>query len=209
MRVEPRMLGLALMLAVGVVAAALPPELADQFARLPATLQQQVREREARLAAMPPAEQALLQRRRAHWDALPATERAMLREHWHAWRSLPPTQQQSLRVAASAFAALPLERQRELRLEFGELSVDEQRGWLLGPRVGAAWPQVQPLLMQVPGSERDALLAALQAMPDSQLRDLAILAQRTPPQEREALRRGLMQTTDLNRAAWLELRLER
>ena len=52
-------------------------------------------------------------------------------------------------------------------------------------------------------------MAALQAMPDSQLRDLAILAQRTPPQEREALRRGLMQTTDLNRAAWLELRLER
>jgi len=37
--------------------------------------------------------------------------------------------------------------------------------------------------------------------------DLAVLAYRTPPQERDALRRALLETTDANRSAWLRLRL--
>ena len=209
MRAERRLLASALLLAIGAAAAALPPELSRQLARMPEVLQQQVREREARLTAMTPDAQAALQARRARWDALPPAERARLREHWAAWVALPASQQQALRDAATAYAALPPDRQRELRSAFAELSADAQRGWLLGPAVGAWWPQLQPLLMQVPARERAGLLATLQAMPASQLEDLAVLAQRTPPQERNVLRHELMQTTADNRAAWLALRLER
>ena len=74
--------------------------------------------------------------------------------------------------------------------------------------MGAHWLQLQPLLMQVPAGERAELLAVLQSMQESQLRDLAILAHRTPPQERAALRRALLETTPDNRGAWLQLRLE-
>ena len=203
------LLAVALLAGIGAATAALPPDLEREFARMPQALQQQLRERQAQLEALPPAARAALQARRSHWDALPLAERAELREHWEAWRALPPAQQQALRDSAAALAALPPERQRELRLQFDQLSVDEQRGWLLGPNVGAAWMHLQPLLMQVPGSERAELLATLQAMPPSELQDLAILAQRTPPQERAALRRDLIQSTASNRAAWLRLRLAR
>ena len=38
--------------------------------------------------------------------------------------------------------------------------------------------------------------------------DLDVLAQRVPPQERDALVRDLLSTSDVNRAAWLRARLE-
>ena len=195
---------------VAVVAmAALPPELARRLASLPAPLQQLVQQRQARLDAMQPAERQALQARRRAWDALPLAQRAELREHWQAWQSLPPTQRRQVRDAATAFATLPPERQRELRQDFAELLPDERRGWLLGPRVGAQWARLQPLLMQVPAGERDALLSTLQAMTTGELEDLAVLAQRTPPQERAALREDLLRTSADNRRAWLQLRLER
>jgi hypothetical protein len=53
------------------------------------------------------------------------------------------------------------------------------------------------------------LLAALHAMTPTERADLAVLAQRTPPQRRDALRRGLLSTSDANRAAWLQAQLER
>ena len=73
--------------------------------------------------------------------------------------------------------------------------------------LGAEWAGLEPLLMQVPASERKPLLAVLQAMPPAQVRDLAILSQRTPPQGREALRSGLIRTAAAERAAWLQARL--
>ena len=47
----------------------------------------------------------------------------------------------------------------------------------------------------------------LRVMTTEERADLAVLAYRTPPQERDALRRALLETTDDNRAAWLRLRL--
>ena len=208
MRAE-RWIALALLACSVGALAALPPSLERQLSRMPEALRQQLLQRQAQLEAMPPAARAQMQARRERWDALPLAERAELREHWEAWRTLPSAQQQALREASVAFMALPRQEQDALRGEFAQLPADEQRGWLLGPRVGAHWTQLQPLLMQVPGGERVALLQALQAMGDDELRDLAVLAHRTPPQERDALRRGLLQTTADNRAAWLELRLER
>lgn len=198
------------LLAFGATAlAALPPGLQQQLPRMPEALRQQVLQRQAQLDAMPADARAAMQARREHWDGLPLAERAELREHWEAWRTLPAAQQQALREASAAFAALPPERRQELREQFAQLSSDEQRGWLLGPRVGGQWLQLQPLLMQVPGGERTALLQALQAMSDTELRDLAILAQRTPPQERATLRRELLAATAADRSSWLRERLQR
>jgi hypothetical protein len=45
-------------------------------------------------------------------------------------------------------------------------------------------------------------------MTPAERNDLAVLAQRVPPQQRDALRRGLLATNAGNRTAWLQLRLE-
>ncbi|MGN6113707.1 MAG: DUF3106 domain-containing protein, partial [Luteimonas sp.] len=79
-----------------------------------------------------------------------------------------------------------------LRDAFSAQPGDLQRGWLLGPSLGAAWPRLEPLLQQVPARERDPLLARLRGMDGAGLDALAMLAQRTPPQEREALRQRLL-----------------
>ncbi|MDQ2702289.1 MAG: DUF3106 domain-containing protein [Pseudomonadota bacterium] len=143
----------------------------------------------------------------AAWQALPAQARALLRERWDAWQNLPQAQQAAILDAAATFDALAPEAQQALRLEFAGLQVEERRGWLLGPRLGAAWPRLQPLLMLVPSAEREPLLVALHELSPLQLDDLATLAQRTPPQERDALRRELLSTAQANRTAWLRERL--
>jgi hypothetical protein len=79
---------------------------------------------------------------------------------------------------------------------------------LLGPALGADYPKLQPLLAQLPEAEHAPLLAALQAMDAVERADLAVLAQRVPPQERAALRRALLSTSVGNRGAWLRTRLE-
>jgi hypothetical protein len=143
------------------------------------------------------------------WQALPPVERAFLRERWDAWQHLPAAQQAEVRNAAATFSALAPEGQQELRMAFSALPDEERRGWLLGPRLGLAWPRLQPLLMQVPAAQREPLLAVLHELSALQLDDLATLAQRTPPQERDALRRELLSTAAANRTAWLRERLRR
>lgn len=135
---------------------------------------------------------AALRERAAAWDRLPRAERGALRERWLAWQRLPAAQRGAVRAGGDAFAALPPERQAALRDEFSAQALDEQRGWLLGPVLGARWRQLEPLLMQVPDAEREPLLARLQAMDAAALDALAVLAQRTPPQSRGALRRRLL-----------------
>src|SRR5690606_27222209 len=147
--------------------------------------------------------------RMAAWQALPAVERALLRERWDAWQHLPAAEQAEVRNAVATFSALAPEQQQELRMAFSALPYEERRGWLLGPRLGQAWPRLQSLLMQVPAAQREPLLAVLYELSALQLDDLATLAQRTPPQERDALRRELLSTAAANRTAWLRERLRR
>lgn len=142
--------------------------------------------------ALPPASVAALRERAAAWDRLPRTERGALRERWLAWQRLPAPQRAAVRAAGDAFVVLPPERQAALREEFSAQPLDLQRGWLLGPVLGARWAQLQPLLMQVPDEEREPLLARLHAMDAASLDALAVRAQREPPQSREALRRDLI-----------------
>ena len=114
-----------------------------------------------------------------------------------------------LRETRRLFDTLPTADRAALRERFAELTATEQRGWLLGPRLGADYAALSPLLMQVPPEQRAPLLAVLRVMSPAERADLAVLAYRTPAQERDALRRALLETTDANRAAWLRLRLER
>ena len=189
--------------------AALPPALREQLSKLPPPLQQQLRARETTLQRLAPEQREALRQRIAAWDDLPLAERRERREHWQAWQSLPAHEQWQLRAAATAYAALPLPQQQALRLRFAQLDATTRHGWLLGPALGADYTRLQPLLLQVPAAEREPLLAVLREMTAAELEDLATLAQRTAPPQRDALRRDLVSTSAANRAAWLRLRLDR
>jgi hypothetical protein len=211
MRRADRVLACALpllLLAIAAKVMALPPALERLLPTLPPVQREEILMRDARWRALTPAQQQALQQRMARWHALPAAVRAGRREQWQAWRALPRDQQVQLRDAAAAFAALPGSERRLLHERFDALDRSEQRGWMLGPVLGADYVRLQPLLAQVPAQEREPLLALLQAMTSAERNDLAVLAQRVAPQQRDALRRGLLATTAGNRAAWLRLRLE-
>jgi hypothetical protein len=209
-RLDRAAAGAALLAAVAATAiAALPPALQQSLLKLPAPLQQQLRAREAELQALAPQQREALRQRLAAWDALPRVERSQRRERWQAWQSLPPHEQWQLRAAATAFAALSPAQQQALRARFMQLDGSLRHGWLLGPALGADYARLQPLLMQVPAAQREPLLVVLRAMTPAELDDLAILAQRTAPPQRDALRRDLVSTSAANRAAWLQARLDR
>lgn len=131
------------------------------------------------------------------------------RERQSAWLQLDEAQRQRIRDAATAFAALPADEQSRFRAEFAQLDRAEQRGWLLGPQVGALWPQLSPLLSYVPEDERAPLLRILHDMNADELTMLGRIAWRTPPEQRDALRKELMNVPAANRAAWLAQASER
>ena len=112
------------------------------------------------------------------------------RERQLAWQQMDAVQRQRVRDAAAAFAALPAAEQAGLRADFARLDRSEQRGWLLGPDIGAAWPQLSPLFSFVPEDERAPLLAILRDLDGNQLEMLGRIAWRTPPEQRDALRRS-------------------
>ena len=187
--------------------AALPAQLEQRMPRLPAAQQRELRARDATWTAMTPAQQRAMRQRIADWDALPAAVRRERREHWQAWRNLPADQRLQVQAAAIAFAALAPEQQQALRAQFAQRDASERHGWLLGPALGADLAALQPLLEQVPPDQRESLLATLRGMTVAERLDLATLAQRTPPQRRDALRRELLSTAAANRTAWLQARL--
>src|SRR5690606_36774788 len=143
----------------------------------------------ARIAALDPAQRAALQRRPADWDALPADER------------------ERMRAAREAGHQLRVDRQQSLRAPFDALYAGIRGAWLLGPALGAHWPRLHAPFAQVSPDEREALLSALRALGPQALEDLGVLAQRTPPQERAALREALLAQPPGERAAWLRARL--
>jgi len=193
----------------GVVAQALPEALQDRIGDLPAEQRERLQRRAATLAAMSPTQRQQFERRIADWQTLTPDERRELRERWQAWEALPDGERTHLQAVALAFAALPVQEQLDLRARFAQLDDSARRGWLLGPVLGADWETLQPLLMQVPGVQREPLLEALRALGPQQRADLGVLAQRTPPQDRDRLRRELLDTPPARRGAWLLEQLER
>lgn len=208
MRVDamPALLGAALALAVFALMA-MPPQLAQRLDHLPAAIQDVLRAHDAAWAALTSSQQDGVRRQMAAWDSLPEPVRRDRREHWQAWRALPADQRLQVQAAAVAFASLPPQRQLAWRAAFAQADAGERHGWLLGPALGADFVALQPLLMQVPAELREPLLRTLRDMTPAERADLAVLAQRTPPQKREALQRALVTTSAVNRAAWLQSRL--
>lgn len=200
-------LALALVLSPGAVAQSLPPALLEKAQALPAPTGDELRRHAAVLAAMTPAQRAAFEQRVAQWDAqVPAAQRER-REAWQAWRALPEAERQQLRAAAAAFSAMPPDQQQTLRTQYDALDGSERRGWLLGPVLGTIYPKLHALVAQVPPAQREALLEALRALSPEGRADLAVLAQRTPPQARDALRTELLAQPAPQRDAWLRARL--
>ena len=191
-----------------VAAQSLPPSLQAGAEALPRDLRAQVLERQARLDAMTPAEREELSRRIAAWDALAPGERRARRDGWVAWQALPPAERETLRAAAAAFAALPPDQRQALRARFDALDESERQGWLLGPAIGADWPRLHALFAQVPEAQTAPLRAALRALTPEARADLAVLAQRTPPQARDELRNALLATPVHARGAWLRRQVD-
>ncbi len=181
----------------------------EQIAQLPVAQRDAYYRREALLRGMSAAQRAQFEQRIAAWQAMPEAERRRQRERWQAWQALPPAERVRIEAAAAEFAALPVQAQLDLRARHAQLDEAERRGWLLGPALGADWPGLQPLLMQVPAVERDALLDALRAMSAQQRADLSVLAQRTPPPARARLRAELLATPAAQRGSWMVHQLER
>ncbi|WP_199244442.1 DUF3106 domain-containing protein [Lysobacter panacisoli] len=201
-----RMTLLALLCATGAVAA--PAGLAELLERLPPVAQSQLRRNAERWQGWNATGQADFRARVAQWDALPRAQRDATREGYLAWRALPAAEQVQVQAAAAQFAALPPDVQNAWRAQFDALDRSERRGWLLGPALGADYALLQPLLAQVPEAEHAKLLATLRAMTPQQRRELGVLAQRTPPTGREALRRELLAVSPVDRADWLWNRLQ-
>lgn len=194
----------------GLAAAqSLPEALRETAASLPTAQRSRLYRRAAALDAMGAAEREQFERRLAQWKALPEARRRERRERWQAWQALPSSERTRMRAAATAFVALPVQEQLDLRARFAQMDESRRHGWLLGPTLGADWDRLQPLLMQVPPDQHQPLLDALRGMTAQQRIDLGVLAQRTPPQDREQLRRGLLAQPPMRRGRWLVEQLDR
>lgn len=166
-------------------------------------------QRAARLQAMSSEQRVRFGQRLAEWKALPLAEREERRARFQAWLQLEEAERARLRTVAAEIATFPPQRQQALRAQFDALDASQRRGWRLGPTLGADYEKLQPLLAYVPPAQRLPLLASLGAMTTEQRVELAVLAQRTPPQEREALRAELLAQPRAQLEAWLQRKLAR
>ncbi|KEZ99406.1 hypothetical protein A11M_0101260, partial [Xanthomonas vasicola pv. vasculorum NCPPB 895] len=143
------------------------------------------------------------------WEAMTPAQQAELRARYAAWKGLTATDRVVLRQARERLQALPKDQQRALRTQFGAMDRLHRDGWRLGSQVGAFYAQLQPLIGYVPLAQRDAMLAALRSLDAGQLEQLAVLAQRTPPQERDGLRDAFLAEAPATRSTWLKRQLAR
>lgn len=198
-----------LALAALLPAQALPPELSETLARLPPAAQARLQANGQRWDSWNEDQRREFGQRAAQWGELSAQQRGERRERYLAWQALSADERAQVQAAAARFAALPADQQQALRAQFEAIDRSERRGWLLGPALGADYPALQPLLAQLPEAQHAAMRAALRGLTPAQRKDLAVLAQRTQPQDRERLRAGLLAAPPAQRAAWLSDALTR
>ncbi|MCC4621033.1 DUF3106 domain-containing protein [Xanthomonas cassavae CFBP 4642] len=146
---------------------------------------------------------------RARWAALTPVQQADLRARYAAWKDLTATDRVVLRQARERLQGLPEDQQRALRTQFTALDRLHRDGWRLGSQLGNFYPQLQPLVGYVPVAQREQVLAVLRSLDAGQLAQLAVLAQRTPPQERDGLREALLAQAPATRGSWLSRQLAR
>ncbi len=168
----------------------------------------EVRQREAMLERLTPRQRREFGQRLAAWDALPRAEREARRMRYLAWKQLTPGERAELHALAVQVAAFPPERRQALRAQFDTLEEVQRRGWRLGPTLGRDYAALFPLLAYVPESQQQPLLARLRGLDAEQRADLALLVQRTPPQERAALRSDLAASPQATLAVGLHRKLD-
>ncbi len=126
------------------------------------------------------------------------------RADYASWKALPEGERERIRQAAARFAALPAEQQQRLREQFQAQDQTFRDGWRLGPQLGMQFPKLHGLFGLVPPEQREAALAALRQLSPAQLTQLTLVAQRTPPQERDAVRSAFLAVPAAERDAWLK-----
>ncbi|MEP6906892.1 MAG: DUF3106 domain-containing protein [Pseudoxanthomonas sp.] len=181
----------------------LTPLIAAPAAR-PPLLQQH----EAMLEALTPAQQQEFGQHLAAWNALPRAEREERRARYLAWLQLQPAERTQLHALAAQVAAFPPARAQALRAQFDALEEVQRRGWRLGPSLGRDYAALFPLLAYVPQGQQQPLLARLRGLDAAQRADMGVLVQRTPPQERAALREELLKVPPASLAGWLKHKLD-
>ncbi len=137
----------------------------------------------------------------AHLDAQQQRQR---RADYATWRALPEGERERVRQAAARFNALPADQQQRLRQQFQAQDQAFREGWRLGPQLGLEFPKLHGLFGFVPPEQREAALAVLRQLSPAQLAQLTLVAQRTPPQERDAVRSAFLAVPAAERDSWLK-----
>lgn len=137
------------------------------------------------------------------WQQLSPEQKRQRRSEYAAWRAMSEPERARVRQAAERFAALPLAKQQELRDQFTAQDQAFRDGWRLGPLLGEHFSRLQGMFGYVPENQRDATLAMLRQLTPAQVSQLTLVAQRTPPQQRDAVRTEFLSVAPAQRDAWL------
>ncbi|QBL42418.1 DUF3106 domain-containing protein [Stenotrophomonas sp. ASS1] len=140
----------------------------------------------------------------ATFAQLDAQQQRQRRADYAAWRALPEGERERIRQAAARFNALPADQQQRLRQQFQAQDQAFREGWRLGPQVGLEFPKLHGLFGFVPPEQREAALAVLRQLSPAQLAQLTLVAQRTPPQERDKVRGAFLAVPPAERDTWLK-----
>lgn len=161
------------------------------------------------LPGLPPASSPAPQDPARVWSSMAPLQQRELRARYAAWRALSEPERAGIRRAVAALAALPPAQQTTLRQRFANLDQLHRDGWRLGPELGTVYPKLQPLFGYLPAEQRAPALALLRELNPAQLAQLVLIAQRTPPQDREALRTQLLALPSAARTDWLNEKVGR
>lgn len=137
------------------------------------------------------------------WEQMRPEQQRERRAQYAAWRAMSETERQRVRQGAERFAALPPAKQKELRDQFNAQDQAFRDGWRLGPLLGEHFSRLQGMFGYVPENQRDATLAMLRQLTPAQVSQLTLVAQRTPPQQRDTVRTEFLSVAPAQRDAWL------
>ncbi len=140
----------------------------------------------------------------AEFTQLDAQQQRQRRADYAAWRALPEAERERIRQAAARFNALPADQQQRMRQQFQAQDQAFRDGWRLGPQLGLEFPKLHGLFGFVPPEQRESALAVLRQLSPAQLAQLTLVAQRTPPQERDAVRSAFLAVPAAERDSWLK-----
>ena len=149
--------------------------------------------------AVPPASTAAP----AGFAQLDPQQQRQRRADYAARRALPEAERERIRQAAARFNALPADQQQRMRQQF-RTGPGVPRRMAAGPAAGPGVPKLHGLFGFVPPEQRESALAVLRQLSPAQLAQLTLVAQRTPPQERDAVRSAFLAVPAAERDSWLK-----